>query len=201
MKQKTLFKVNKLDLLNFGDKIINNTGFVNILIKGNKQYNSFEKIFLRNILNCFGKQYRIVEYCDIPTELGFDYDIDLLIKTNLEWIVFETFNRDYCLNKNFEKPIIVTEKDIKEIGITLFENNGCIALEIFSNTKHIALSLIHGILKCFGNYKIMNVEEGDIKNGTIFVNTDLPIVVYGEPLGHITQQMIDDYKKIQKSLE
>ena len=56
MKQKTLFKVNKLDLLNFGDKIINNTGFVNILIKGNKQYNSFEKIFLRNILNCFGKQ-------------------------------------------------------------------------------------------------------------------------------------------------
>ena len=201
MKQKTLFKVNKLDLLNFGDKIINNTGFVNILIKGNKQYNSFEKIFLRNILNCFGKQYRIVEYCDIQTELGFDYDIDLLIKTNLEWIVFETFNRDYCLNKNFEKPIIVTEKDIKEIGITLFENNGCVALEIFSNTKHIALSLIHGILKCFGNYKIMNVEEGDIKNGTIFVNTDLPIVVYGEPLGHITQQMIDDYKKIQKSLE
>lgn len=201
MKQKTLFKVNKLDLLNFGDKIINNTGFVNILIKGNKQYNSFEKIFLRNILNCFGKQYRIVEYCDIPTELGFDYDIDLLIKTNLEWIVFETFNRDYCLNKNFEKPIIVIEKDIKEIGITLFENNGCVALEIFSNTKHIALSLIHGILKCFGNYKIMNVEEGDIKNGTIFVNTDLPIVVYGEPLGHITQQMIDDYKKIQKSLE
>lgn len=76
-----------------------------------------------------------------------------------------------------------------------------IIAEIFSNTKHIALSLIHGILKCFGNYKIMNVEEGDIKNGTIFVNTDLPIVVYGEPLGHITQQMIDDYKKIQKSLE
>ena len=96
---------------------------------------------------------------------------------------------------------IVMFKTLLIIGITLFENNGCVALEIFSNTKHIALSLIHGILKCFGNYKIMNVEEGDIKNGTIFVNTDLPIVVYGEPLGHITQQMIDDYKKIQKSLE
>ena len=199
MKQKTLFKVNKLDLLNFGDKIINNTGFVNILIKGNKQYNSFEKIFLRNILNCFGKQYRIVEYCDIPTELGFDYDIDLLIKTNLEWIVFETFNRDYCLNKNLEKPLIVTEKDINEIGVTLFENNGYVSMEIFSNIKHISLTLIHGVLKCFGNYKILNIEEGDIKTGTIFVNTDLPIVVYGEPLGHITKQMINDYQNALKS--
>lgn len=199
MKQKTLFKVNKLDLLNFGDKIINNCGFVNILIKGNKQYNGFEKIFLRNILNCFGKQYRVVEYCDIPTELGFSYEIDMLIKTNLEWITFETFNLDYCLNKNLEKPLIVTEKDINEIGVTLFENNGYVSMEIFSNIKHISLTLIHGVLKCFGNYKILNIEEGDIKTGTIFVNTDLPIVVYGEPLGHITKQMINDYQNALKS--
>ena len=186
-------------MLNFGDKIINNCGFVNILIKGNKQYNGFEKIFLRNILNCFGKQYRVVEYCDIPTELGFSYEIDMLIKTNLEWITFETFNRDYCLNKNLEKPLIVTEKDINEIGVTLFENNGYVSMEIFSNIKHISLTLIHGVLKCFGNYKILNIEEGDIKTGTIFVNTDLPIVVYGEPLGHITKQIINDYQNALKS--
>ena len=159
----------------------------------------FEKIFLRNILNCFGKQYRVVEYCDIPTELGFSYEIDMLIKTNLEWITFETFNRDYCLNKNLEKPLIVTEKDINEIGVTLFENNGYVSMEIFSNIKHISLTLIHGVLKCFGNYKILNIEEGDIKTGTIFVNTDLPIVVYGEPLGHITKQMINDYQNALKS--
>lgn len=141
----------------------------------------------------------IVEYCDIPTELGFSYEIDMLIKTNLEWITFETFNRDYCLNKNLEKPLIVTEKDINEIGVTLFENNGYVSMEIFSNIKHISLTLIHGVLKCFGNYKILNIEEGDIKTGTIFVNTDLPIVVYGEPLGHITKQMINDYQNALKS--
>ena len=120
----------------------------------------------------------------------------LLIKKGVNKIQFILLAQ-----KNLMKLLksLNTEKDINEIGVTLFENNGYVSMEIFSNIKHISLTLIHGVLKCFGNYKILNIEEGDIKTGTIFVNTDLPIVVYGEPLGHITKQMINDYQNALKS--
>ncbi len=70
----------------------------------------------------------------------------------------------------------VTEKDIEKIGhTTCFGNSG---VEFYCDlaTVNIESILLRSILKCFGDYEI--IEESDFGDDSILLKTNLPNDLY-----------------------
>lgn len=77
--KKVFIEVDKSDIMNIGHTAFNENGNLSIICKLEKS--NFEKSLLRNILKCFGEQYKIVNTRDFD---GYNQD-DIVFETNLPY--------------------------------------------------------------------------------------------------------------------
>ena len=164
--RKTLLTVNKFDLANLHYEKVNEDGFLVLIVRDCLWY-GFEKIFIRNILKCFGNNYKIIDIFDIEP-INPDIFADSKIITNLPYSEYENIlNKNYFETKIFERNIIVNKDDIKELGNSRYYENNCYCFEFSKQYEKICLIILKQILKCFGDYKIINISESYINGGMI----------------------------------
>jgi hypothetical protein len=74
------------------------------------------------------------------------------------------------------RTLTVCQEDLKSIGNTFFEENGYLAIISDLATVHIEEILLREILKCYGDYEIVEASEHVWENGVLDVKltTNLP---------------------------
>ena len=81
-------QVKQSNIHGIGYKTINNDGFLTIVTDGSCY--GLENILLRNILRCFGEQYKITDSYDYerPDEPEDSDEMDVAWDTNLPWEIY-----------------------------------------------------------------------------------------------------------------
>ena len=107
-------QVKQSNIHGIGYKTINNDGFLTIVTDGS--WYGLENILLRNILRCFGEQYKITDSYDYerPDEPEDSDEMDVAWDTNLPWEI-------YCSEKytnEVTEEVLVYKSDISSIGHT-----------------------------------------------------------------------------------
>ena len=108
-----------------------------------------ESIMLRNILKCFGEQYRIIEELDVPKDMddADPWDTDLEFVTNLPWEVYMNDSKlnDSKLNDSSRK-VEVEESDMERIGCQTYGD----WVLCYAKNAAIEMIFLSSILKCWG---------------------------------------------------
>ena len=77
------------------------------------------------------------------------------------------------------QPILVCKEDINQIGIQAYVENGNMVFVCSGETCHIESILLRNILRCFGDYKIVN-EIDYYEENELGFETNLPYSLYDE---------------------
>ena len=151
-------QVKQSDIQGIGYKTINNNGFLTIVTDGSCY--GLEDILLRNILRCFGDDYKVTDSydCERPDEPEDSDEMDVAWDTNLPWEV-------YCNEKDTNEvtvDVLVDKSDISRIGHTSYGGSDNMTKIIADgDTCLLEAILLRNILKCFGEqYQI--IEELDV---------------------------------------
>ena len=101
---------------NIGYKVFDNEGYLTIVTDGSCY--GLEDILLRNILRCFGDDYKVTDSydCERPDEPEDSDEMDVAWDTNLPWEI-------YCNEKDTNDVIVdvlVNKSDISRIGHTSY---------------------------------------------------------------------------------
>ena len=176
-------QVKQSDIHGIGYKTINNNGFLTIVTDGSCY--GLEDIFLRNILRCFGEQYKVTDSYDFerPDEPEGSGEMDVAWDTNLPWEV-------YCNHKDTNDvtvEVLVSKSDISRIGHTSYGGDDNMTKIIADgDTCLLEAILLRNILKCFGKrYHIIeeldvpkDIEDADPWDTDLEFVTNLPWDVY-----------------------
>ena len=175
-------QVNQSDIHGIGYKTINNDGFLTIVTDGSCY--GLENILLRNILRCFGEQYKITDSYDYerPDEPDDSDEMDVAWDTNLPWEIYA--NEDAYGNTVVD--VEVMKSDGKYIGHSAYEAEGFLTKIADSETCLLESILLRNILKCYGEqYQILeeldvpkDVEDADPWDTDLEFVTNLPWDVY-----------------------
>ena len=151
-------QVKQSDIHGIGYKTINNNGFLTIVTDGSCY--GLEDILLRNILRCFGDDYKVTDSydCERPDEPEDSDEMDVAWDTNLPWEI-------YCNEKDTNDVIVdvlVNKSDISRIGHTSYGGSDNMTKKIADgDTCLIEAIMLRNILKCYGEqYHI--IEELDV---------------------------------------
>ncbi len=146
------------DIKNIGYKVFDNEGYLTIVTEGSCY--GVENILLRNILRCFGDDYKVTDSYDYerPDEPEDSDEMDVAYDTNLPWEV-------YCNEKDTNEvtvDVLVDKSDISLIGHTPYGGTDNMTKIIADgDTCLLEAILLRNILKCFGErYRI--IEELDV---------------------------------------
>ena len=175
-------QVNQSDIHGIGYKTINNDGFLTIVTDGSCY--GLENILLRNILRCFGEQYKITDSYDYerPDEPDDSDEMDVAWDTNLPWEIYA--NEDAYGDTVVD--VEVMKSDGKYIGHSAYETEGFLTKIADSETCLLEAILLRNILKCYGEqYQILeeldvpkDVEDADPWDTDLEFVTNLPWDVY-----------------------
>ena len=151
-------QVKQSDIQGIGYKTINNNGFLTIVTDGSCY--GLEDILLRNILRCFGDDYKVTDSydCERPDEPEDSDEMDVAWDTNLPWEI-------YCNEKDTNDVIVdvlVNKSDISRTGHTSYGGSDNMTKKIADgDTCLIEAIMLRNILKCYGEqYHI--IEELDV---------------------------------------
>ena len=146
------------DIKNIGYKVFDNEGYLTIVTEGSCY--GVENILLRNILRCFGDDYKVTDSYDYerPDEPEDSDEMDVARDTNLPCEV-------YCNEKDTNEvtvDVLVDKSDISRIGHTSYGGSDNMTKIIADgDTCLLEAILLRNILKCFGErYRI--IEELDV---------------------------------------
>jgi hypothetical protein len=151
-------KVKGKDINNIGYKVFDNEGDLTIVSDGSCY--GLEDILLRNILKCFGDDYKVTDSYDYERPVGPEdsREMDVAWDTNLPWEV-------YCKEKDTNEvtvEVFVNKSDISCIGYTAYGgDDNMTKIVADGDICLIEAILLRSILKCFGEqYHI--IEELDV---------------------------------------
>lgn len=146
------------DIKNIGYKVFDNEGYLTIVTE--RSCYGLEDILLRNILRCFGDDYKVTDSYDYerPDEPEDSDEMDVAWDTNLPWEI-------YCNEKDTNDVIVdvlVDKSDISRIGHTSYGGSDNMTKIIADGDSCLLEAiLLRNILKCFGEqYQI--IEELDV---------------------------------------
>lgn len=151
-------QVTRKDIKNIGYKVFDSEGYLTIVTEG--LCYGLEDILLRNILRCFGDDYKVTDSYDNERhdEPEDSDERDVAWDTNLPWEV-------YCNEKDTNEvtvDVLVDKSDLSLIGYTSYGGTDNMTKIIADgDTCLLEAILLRNILKCFGErYRI--IEELDV---------------------------------------
>lgn len=171
----------KQDLKNMGHTLWNEDGYVSIIQSTGGC--GVEYILVREILKCFGKKYKVKSIDDFKLDDEGYMVTDENIQTNLPWEIYqEWLHTEPDEQDQTERPVEIKKTDITFIGNTIFQDEGGrTRFLIDTECCFWEASFLEKILKCFGDYKIINryyFPDAEVHSDNICYDTNLPFDMY-----------------------